>query len=56
MKKFKYSEITPEKIYNKRRNLLKLLDLVLVHYALSATVQGLNKSYANTDLIKINVL
>jgi len=30
MKKFKYSEITPEKVYNKRREFVKSLGLGLV--------------------------
>ena len=52
MKKFKYSEITPEKIYNKRRNFIKTLGLGIGSYALT-TVSGLNKSSANTDLSKL---
>ena len=41
MKKFKYSEITPEKIYNKRRNFIKTLGLGIGSYALT-TVSELN--------------
>ena len=52
MKKFKYSEITPEKIYNKRRKFIKTLGLGISSYALT-TVSGLNKSSANTDLSKL---
>ena len=52
MKKFKYSEITPEKIYNKRRKFIKTIGLGVGSYALT-TVSGLNKSFANTDLSKL---
>ena len=52
MKKFKYSEITPEKIYNKRRKFIKTFGLGIGSYALT-TVSGLNKSSSNTDLSKL---
>ena len=52
MKKFKYSEITPEKVYNKRREFVKSLGLGLGSLTLS-TLPGLNQSYANTDLSKL---
>jgi sulfoxide reductase catalytic subunit YedY len=43
MKKFKYSEITPEKVYNKRREFVKSLGLGLGSLTLSA-IPGLNQS------------
>ena len=52
MKKFKYSEITPEKVYNKRREFVKSLGLGLGSLTLS-TLPRLNQSYANTDLSKL---
>jgi sulfoxide reductase catalytic subunit YedY len=52
MKKFKYSEITPEKVYNKRREFVKSLGLGLGSLTLS-TIPGLNQSYGNTDLSKL---
>jgi sulfoxide reductase catalytic subunit YedY len=52
MKKFKYSEITPEKVYNKRREFVKSMGLSLGSLTLS-TIPGLNQSYANTDLSKL---
>jgi sulfoxide reductase catalytic subunit YedY len=52
MKKFKYSEITPEKVYNKRRKFVKSLGLGLGSLTLSA-IPGLNQSYGNTDLSKL---
>jgi sulfoxide reductase catalytic subunit YedY len=52
MKKFKYSEITPEKVYNKRREFVKSLGLGLGSLTLS-TLPGLNQSYANIDLSKL---
>ena len=52
MKKFKYSEITLEKVYNKRREFVKNLGLGLGSLTLS-TLPGLNQSYANSDLSKL---
>ena len=46
MKKFKYSEITPEKIYNNRRKFLKNLGYGIGGIALA------NSALANTDLSK----
>ena len=46
MKKFKYSEITPEKIYNSRRKFLKNLGYGIGGIALA------NSALANTDLSK----
>jgi sulfoxide reductase catalytic subunit YedY len=46
MKKFKYSEITPEKIYNDRRKFLKNLGYGIGGIALA------NSALANTDLSK----
>ena len=46
MKKFKYSEITPEKIYNNRRTFLKNLGYGIGGIALA------NSALANTDLSK----
>ena len=42
MKKFKYSEITPEKVYNKRRKFVKSLGIGLGSLTLSA-IPGLIK-------------
>ena len=46
MKKFKYSEITPEKIYNNRRTFLKNLGYGIGSIAFA------NNAFANTDLSK----
>ena len=46
MKKFKYSEITPEKIYNNRRTFLKNLGYGIGSIAFA------NNALANTDLSK----
>ena len=46
MKKFKYSEITPEKIYNNRRKFLKNLGYGIGGIAFA------NNALANTDLSK----
>ena len=46
MKKFKYSEITPEKIYNNRRTFLKNLGYGI------GSITFANNAFANTDLSK----
>ena len=52
MKKFRYSEITPENVYKKRRSFIKTLGLGLGSYAIS-TIPIMSKSGANTDLSKL---
>ena len=46
MKKFKYSEITPEKIYKNRRSFIKSIGLGASSLAIS-TIPFANKSLAN---------
>ena len=46
MKKFKYSQITPEKIYKKRRSFVKSIGLGASSLAIS-TIPFANKSFAN---------
>ena len=46
MKKFKYSEITPEKIYKNRRSFIKSIGLGASSIAIS-TIPFANKSFAN---------
>ena len=46
MKKFKYSEITPEKIYKNRRSFIKSIGLGASSLAIS-TIPFSNKSFAN---------
>ena len=46
MKKFKYSEITPEKIYKNRRSFIKSIGLGASSLAIS-TIPFTNKSLAN---------
>ena len=45
MKKFKYSEITPEKIYKNRRSFIKSIGLGASSLAIS-TIPFANKSFA----------
>ena len=46
MKKFKYSEVTPENIYKKRRSFIKSIGLSASTLAMSA-IPFVNKSLAN---------
>ena len=52
MKKFKYSEITPEKIYKKRRSFVKSLGFGIGSFTLS-TIPLINTSFANTEQTKL---
>ena len=52
MKKFKYSEITPEKIYKKRRSFVKSLGFGFGSLTLS-TFPLINNSFANIDQNKV---
>ena len=48
MKKFKYSEITPEKIYNKRRSFVKSLGFGLGSLSISS-LSLINNAFANSE-------
>ena len=48
MKKFKYSEITPEKIYNKRRSFVKSLGFGLGSLSISS-LSLINNAFANIE-------
>ena len=52
MKKFKYSEITPEKIYKKRRSFVKTLGFGFGSFTLSS-LPLINTSFANIDQNKV---
>ena len=52
MKKFRYSEITPEKIYKKRRSFVKSLGFGIGSLSLSA-LPLINSSFANTNQNKV---
>ena len=52
MKKFRYSEITPEKIYKKRRSFVKSLGFGIGSLSLS-TLPLINSSFANTNQNKV---
>ena len=48
MKKFKYSEITPENIYKKRRTFVKSLGFSLGSLSISS-LPLINNAFANTE-------